>query len=169
MPQLAFLHNRTHDNQDTACWFDTNFACLPHTTSYFGVPSKIGQKNAKYNPMPPPWFEGETISGTELQPHPLTITRGRGSDLMQGADLDSQNMGVVSCKLPSATLWSPNTKYHKCLVEEFVIRTNSGSSDQALTYNLIYASILPELLVQGSNFWEKSFSGAKLMIAAFKL
>ena len=102
-------------------------------------------------------IEGETKSGTELQPHPLTITRGRGSDLMQGADLDSQNMGVVSCQLPSATLWSPNTKYHKYLVEEFVIRTKTGSSDQALTYNLIYASILPELLVPGSNFWEKKF------------
>ena len=124
----------------------------------------------KYKPdAPPPWFEDETKSGTELQPHPLKIARGRGSDLMQGADLDSQNMGVVSCQLPSATLWSPNTKYHKYLVEEFVIRTKTGSSDQALTYNLIYASILPELLVPGSNFWEKSFSGAKLMIAAFKL
>ena len=132
--------------------------------------AKLGRKIAKYNPIPsPPWFEDETKSGTELQPHPPTISRGRGSDLMQGGDLDSQNMGVVSCQLPPATLWSPNPKYHKYLGEEFVIRTRTGLSDQALTYNLGYASILAELLVQGSYFWEKSFSGAKLMIAAFKL
>ena len=155
MPQLAFLHNRTHDNQDTACWFDTNFACLPHTTSYFAVPGKIGPKNCQIWPNAPQWFEDETKSGTELQPHPPTITRGRGSDLMQGADLDSQNMGVVSCQLPSATLCSPCPKYHNYLGGGFVIRTKTGLSDQALTYNLLYASILPELLVEGSNFWEK--------------